>query len=896
MSELLKWVLALSLSGSVLILLLMLVRPLVRERVSKRWQYYIWLLVIVRLLLPVGPPESPAGTAVMRIEDAASQVLAVPESDMGNVGMTYREEASEPEPAAGPGVLQKIGTAVWENLWLVWLAGALILLIRKATAYQSFVRCLRAGWKPVEDPALLDRAAEIGGEAGVKRPAELYVNPLAASPMLLGGRRPCVVLPAVEMPEEDLRFVLLHELTHYRRRDVLYKWLVQMTICVHWFNPLVHWMGREAERLGELSCDEAVLRRLDGAERRAYGDALLRTVSAGGGYQAVLPSPMLGAEGKQLKERLETIMNFKKTGRLSAVLAAVLAAVLGVTAVAAGAYTGLPPVTGAAEKPPFMEETVRRRFTMESFYEAPYMFGIGWNLQKEEGTAVSVALPDGGKLTAYLDDAAKGLTKNKKAMEALAKVLARLREETRATNFPMVRPLVYQWENTGSGSREEMAEKYYEEGNLPFFKAVFAGLNKPEQASWMAKVYKANNITFFSAAAAGLEADGDLVKAYAETAYRDGAIVQFSILADRMSEETLESWLDRAVRDQSIAFQSMLMQKMDWDEDLEALKAELDKKQEEEYKAAGVTANGGDYYYQGKLVNVFLDQRANGSFHTLDMNPKGTVNIWIVRDAEDKITGVAELTQAEVTELFGEDYENVRWDVLREKAADYWDDDWDWDWDDEKWDWDDEKWDWDWDNEKWAEEEKRLTEEYAVHGVIRQDGKNYYYQGRLVYIFLDRGADGGLYTLNMNPKGTANIKIVRDKSGKITGVTELTREEIKALFGIDLKEIPVELDSVKDGEYIWLGTYTMNEGDTVSYDISAERGDQMSVGFAKPGDKRPSTVYKTITNRREDGKLEISSGPMDWESPLEPGEYSLFVHAPSGKLENVSGRIFLREK
>ena len=896
MSEPLKWVLGLSLAGSVLILLLMLLRPLVRERVSKRWQYYIWILVIVRLLLPVGPPESPAGNAVTRMEDAASLVLTVPESDMGNTGMTHQKETSEPEPAAEPGILQKIGTAALENLWLVWLAGALALLIRKATAYQSFVRCLRAGWKPVEDPALLDRAAEIGEEIGVKRPVELYVNPLAASPMLLGGRKPCVVLPAVEMPEEDFRFVLLHELTHYRRRDVLYKWLVQMTICVHWFNPLVHWMGREVERLGELSCDEAVLRRLDGTERRAYGDALLRTVSAGGGYQAVLPSPMLGAEGKQLKERLETIMKFKKTGKLSAVLAALLAAVLGMTAAAAGAYAGLPPVAETAGKPFTAGEKAAYRYTMESIYEAPYLFGIGWNLQKEEGTAVSVALPEGGKLTVYFSDAAKDLMKDKKAMEALAKVLARLREDTQDTDFPMTRPLVYRWENTGGGSRKELAEKYYEEGNLPFFKAVLAGSSKPEQASWIAKIYKENNIAFFSAAAAGLEADGDLVKAYAETAYRDGAIAQFSILADRMSEETLGSWLDRAVRDQKIAFQSMLMQKLELDEDLETLKAELDREQAAEYKAVGVTASGGDYYYQGKLVNVFLDQRANGSFCTLDMNPKGTVNIRIVRKVEDKITGVAELTQSEITELFGEDYENVRWDVLQEKQSDHWDDGWDWDWDDEKWDWDDEKWDWDWDNEKWAEEEKRLTEEYAVHGVIRQDGKNYYYQGRLVYILLDRGVDGGLYTLNMNPKGTANIKIVRDKSGKITGVTELTREEIKALFGIDLKEIPVELDSVKDGEYIWLGTYTMNEGDTVSYDISAEKGDQMSVGFAKPGDKQPSTVYRTITNRREDGKLEISSGSMDWESPLEPGEYSLFVHAPSGKLENVSGRIFLREK
>ncbi len=878
MSELLKWILSLSLAGSVLILLLTLLRPLVRERISRRWQYYIWLLVIARLLLPVGGLEAPA--KIETAGPAAAPALSLPEVDREDMEARTSEEAA---PEFDDSL--KLRTAVRENLWVVWLAGALALLIRKATAYQSFLRYLRAGWAPVEDPALLDLAARIGAEAGVKRPVELYVNPLAASPMLLGVRKPCVVLPTAELPEEDLRFVLLHELTHYRRRDLPYKWLTQLTVCVHWFNPLVHWMAREVERTGELSCDEAVLRRLDGPGRRAYGDAILRTISAGGGYQAVQPSPTLGAEGKHLKERLETIMKFKKTGRLAAVLAALLAVVLGVTGAAAGIYAGLPSVKAGTAY----------RYTMESYYEAPYIFGIGWNLPKEEGTSASVALPDGGKLKVCFTDAAKGVIQDKKAMAALTKVLARLREETGGTDFPMTRPLVYQWKDTGGESQETLAERYYKEGDLPSFKTVFAGLDRPKQAAWMTKIYEGGSYAFFSVAAAGLETDGELVTAFAEKAYAGGAAGHFSILADRMSEETLALWLERAKKDKQFAFQSILYNKLGMDRDLDELEARLDAAQAAQYKAAGVTMEGRNYYYKGELVNIFLDlNRPDNSIITLNMNPKGTVNIKIVRNEKGAITGVAELTQEEIEDLFGED-DGQDWDWDNEK----WN--WDWDWDDEKWnwdqDWDDEEWDWDWDNEKWAEEEKRLAEEYAAHGVIRQDGKNYYYQGRPVYIFLDRRTDGGgLYTLNMNPEGTANIKIVRDKSGKITGVAELTREEIKELFGIDLKEIPVELDSVKGGEYIWLGTYTLNEGDTVSYDVSAEKGDQMSVGFARPGAKRPGTVYKTITNRREDGKLEISSGPMDWESPLEPGEYSLFVHAPSGKLENVSGRIFLRKK
>ena len=67
-------------------------------------------------------------------------------------------------------------------------------------------------------------------------------------------------------------------------------------------------------------------------------------------------------------------------------------------------------------------------------------------------------------------DAAKGVIQDKKAMAALTKVLARLREETGGTDFPMTRPLVYQWKDTGGESQETLAERYYKEGDLPSFK------------------------------------------------------------------------------------------------------------------------------------------------------------------------------------------------------------------------------------------------------------------------------------------------------------------------------------------------------------------------------------------------------------------------------------------
>ena len=129
----------------------------------------------------------------------------------------------------------------------------------------------------------------------------------------------------------------------------------------------------------------------------------------------------------------------------------------------------------------------------------------------------------------------------------------------------------------------------------------------------------------------------------------------FSILIDCMDEAELELWLDRALEDGNWAFQSMLFDKLNRSEEFDELeekqKKEWAEAQTAEYRAVGVTMDGKDYYYQGQLVNIFLDIRPNKSVYTLNMNPKGTVNIKIVRDAENKITGVSYMTEAEVTEL-----------------------------------------------------------------------------------------------------------------------------------------------------------------------------------------------------------------------------------------------------
>ena len=412
MAEYLKVPVSLSLSGSLVILVLLLCGPLLRGRVSRRWQYYVWLVAIFRLLLPLSPQASPIG-ALFREPEAPPAVQAASPYAAETVP-ARAETAPKPlrpvQPSVPPPDQASDGISPAEALALAWLGGALVLMVWRVSAYLHFLRCLRAGRREVSAPALLDLLARTGEELKVRRPVELWENPLAASPMLLGLVRPRIVLPSAAVSATDFRCTALHELTHYRRCDLLYKWLVQLTVCLHWWNPLVWVMAREIDRACELACDEAVLCRLKPEERLSYGDALLRALESGGGYRAARGSVSLGESAELLKERLSAIMNFKKPSRWTALLSLVLAAALTTGAAAAGAYTGpakrgASPVKGTALPPLSAQasssENLRLRSALlaERSYEegdvAAFSIAVPFLSQEEQTAFLERAYEDG---------------------------------------------------------------------------------------------------------------------------------------------------------------------------------------------------------------------------------------------------------------------------------------------------------------------------------------------------------------------------------------------------------------------------------------------------------------------------------------------------------------------
>lgn len=333
------------LTSSVLILALLALRRLFRRTISRRMQYTLWALVLVRLLVPLN-----VGTLAHNVLSAAEPVQTAVEKRL-ETPVLYMQDGTERHPAqllsgeesqgdpqsppsdaaqSAPADEYSIVTptyravALSEALTYVWYAGMLIVGAWFLFTNLRFARALRKARTPYS-------------VEGCRYP--VYLVSALPSPCLFGVLRPAIYLNnAAAASPELLRFVLAHEQTHARHLDPLWSLLRGLCLTVYWFDPLV-WLAAVLSREdGELACDEGTLRALGADERTAYGKALLSLVPVCTKPQ----NPLLGATTmtgckKSLKERVTRIAE-NRQAKTAAVFVAVALAAL----VCAVSFTGAP--------------------------------------------------------------------------------------------------------------------------------------------------------------------------------------------------------------------------------------------------------------------------------------------------------------------------------------------------------------------------------------------------------------------------------------------------------------------------------------------------------------------------------------------------------------------------
>lgn len=369
MADLFLEVLKISVVGGVGILLIFGFSLVFQKNHTVFWRYCLWLLLAVRLVLPFdfalpgrsvviflpvpgmpGESTSAISSADGREDGAGSEergpsanILtaqdaggSVDPTESGGAGTAMAHGGTEKnvqvkEPKTGGQSAERLQNKTSQEAISRTAtpygqeADSMDGVLRWVAVVWAVGVAVRLAWQTVCYIFFSCQVARTRKRFGNKGGLPVYISPAVSSPMLAGICKPQIVLPHGKYGKEELAFILEHESAHYRRKDLWAKILLAFAKTLHWFNPLVYWMERQAVQDMELLCDSYVVRDFSREEKKQYGAALLNCASAKRSRTAVLCTSEFSRDARTLKERLANI--FSGEGKKRGIFAVVLGAV-----------------------------------------------------------------------------------------------------------------------------------------------------------------------------------------------------------------------------------------------------------------------------------------------------------------------------------------------------------------------------------------------------------------------------------------------------------------------------------------------------------------------------------------------------------------------------------------
>lgn len=325
-----------SLLGALVIAALLALKPFWRERYRAKTRCWLWLALALFLLFPVdfsvknapvqaAPPKDYTlfvGTDKTTIQSTDNLFGDMAERS-GQTSTQVRDSIIA-RPVTDPAQKTTRYIPVTTLLFYGYLAGAAAFLLYLGVSYALFRRTVRR-WK--RDVSRADYAfllCDTARELGVKEP-QMLVCEAITTPAVTGFFRPTLLLPHERYDLNDLRYILRHELCHLKRRDMLLKFVLLLANTMHWFDPMVYLMLRQADEDIELACDSAATDGLERAERAAYSRTLLAAVQSN--VRALPATTCFGSTVERLKRRITNVLGAQKKRGLG-IVALVLALTL----------------------------------------------------------------------------------------------------------------------------------------------------------------------------------------------------------------------------------------------------------------------------------------------------------------------------------------------------------------------------------------------------------------------------------------------------------------------------------------------------------------------------------------------------------------------------------------
>ena len=324
LSSLFKFVIITSAYASIVGIVILAVKLFAGHKLSAKWNYLLWTILLFKLIVPFGPESSVSLFNVAKPPIIINQA----ETDISNNFRAYSLQQSD--VTMGTPIPAKSKPKVSDAVPIIWLLGCVIMLIWFVATNISLSRKLKYNLPANKRITSVFNACK--EKMNIKKDIELIMQCYILSPSLFGTVKPKILVSkAIEtLSDKEIEYVFLHELSHYKHRDIFINYILLIFQMIHWFNPIMWYCFRKIRRDMELAADEKALSYLDNTEYKDYGKALLAVVENFSSSKVALNLLGMADQSKNITQRVKKISKFKKPKIMASIVAIVIIAMVGV--------------------------------------------------------------------------------------------------------------------------------------------------------------------------------------------------------------------------------------------------------------------------------------------------------------------------------------------------------------------------------------------------------------------------------------------------------------------------------------------------------------------------------------------------------------------------------------
>lgn len=315
----------LSIMATAAAIIIWCIKSLFKNKLSPAWHYYIWFIVIIRLLLPYSLNSS------VSIYNAVNIDKSMPKNIINSsTTQIISNPTVTPTKTSINNVLnQNSGQNILYILSMIWVIilgiGALYLL----AIYIIFCFKVKSD-EPFREVEICDTLSQCKKAMKVRRNIQIKKSNSVKTPCITGLITPVILIPkymASKLTNEEIKYIIIHELVHFKRKDTLINWIITVLNLIHWFNPILYFLFKRLRQDSEISCDARALSYIKGKEHKNYGNTIINLVSLVSSFD-VKPWEASMVSKFEIKRRIVMISKFKKRTLIGTLVGVVAACIV----------------------------------------------------------------------------------------------------------------------------------------------------------------------------------------------------------------------------------------------------------------------------------------------------------------------------------------------------------------------------------------------------------------------------------------------------------------------------------------------------------------------------------------------------------------------------------------